>query len=210
MSGRAAEGASGPREGTLPPRVRRDDQPSRRPGGGPVSGRRGRRRRIVMNLEHCRKDAKRLLRDLTAGEAAALTRARHVLGERVGVGFGLSDAQHVVAIERGYRSWPALAREVRSAVESRRTGAPPDPGRAESVIDADVQYAPGDPVLVWVLHRERRVSASDHGAALQKAGTPPGWQRACARVLAESDVNITRGGVVWLPVVAVGPSEAAV
>ena len=51
------------------------------------------------------------------------------------------------------------------------------------------------------------MSVSDHGAALRKAGAAPGWERACARVHAELDVNITRGGVVWLPVVAVGPSE---
>ena len=61
-----------------------------------------------------------------------------------------------------------------------------------------------------VLHRERRVSVSDHGAALRRAGAPPGWDRACARVHAELDVNITRGGAVWLPVVAVGPSEREV
>jgi hypothetical protein len=85
-----------------------------------------------------------------------------------------------------------------------------EPVRAESVVDTGLEYRAGDPVCVWVLHRERRVSVSDRGVALQKAGTTPGWKRACARVHAELDVNITRGGVVWLPVVAVGPSEADV
>ncbi len=84
------------------------------------------------------------------------------------------------------------------------------PSRAESVLDTGLEYRAGDPVLVWVLRRERRVSVSDRGMALQKAGTRPGWTRACARVHAELDVNITRGGVVWLPVVAVGPTEADV
>ncbi len=148
-----------------------------------------------MNLEHCRKDAKRLLRAVSVGEADALARARAVLGERVQQRFILSDAQHVVANERGYRSWPALAR------------ATADPARAESIVVTGLQYGSGDPVQVWVVHRERRVSVSDHGAAFRKAGAPPGWARACARVHAELDVNITRGGVVWLPVVAVGPSE---
>jgi hypothetical protein len=101
-----------------------------------------------MNLAHCRKDAKRLLRAVSAGDV-----------------------------------------------------------NAKAVVDTGLQYRPGDPVRVWVRHRERRVSVSDRGMALQKAGTPPGWQRACARVHAELDVNITRSGVVWLPVVVVGPSE---
>jgi hypothetical protein len=151
-----------------------------------------------MNVEHCRKDAKALLRAVRAGDAGALARARAVRGERVEQRFVLSDAQHVVANERGYRSWPALIAEAADAV------------RAESAFDSGLEYRPGDCVEVWVLRRERRVSVSDHGAALQKAGPRPGWERAGARVLAELDVNITRGGVVWLPVVAVGPSEAEV
>ena len=151
-----------------------------------------------MNLEHCRKDAKRLLRDVGAGDAGALARARAVLGERGQQRFVLSDAQHVVANERGHRSWPALTRE----------GV--DPGRAESAVDTGLEYQPGDPVSVWILRRQGRVSVSDHGAALRRAGTPPGWERACARVHAELEVNISRGGVVSLPVVAVGPGEDAV
>ncbi|HEX3976118.1 MAG TPA: hypothetical protein VHW96_07615 [Solirubrobacteraceae bacterium] len=151
-----------------------------------------------MNLEHCRKDAKRLLRAISAGDAGALARAREVLGERVQQRFLLTDAQHVVANERGYGSWPVLARETAG------------PARAESIADTGLQYRPGDAVQVWVLRRERRVSVSDHGAALRTAGAPPDWERACARVHAELEVNITRGGVVWLPVVAVGPTEREV
>jgi hypothetical protein len=148
-----------------------------------------------MNLEHCRKEAKRLLRAVAAGDAGALARARQVLGERAAQRFVLSDAQHVVANERGYPSWPALARDV------------VEPVRAESMVDTGLEYRPGDPVRVWVRRRERRVSVSDRGAALARAGAAPGWQRASASVHAELDVNVTRAGVVWLPVVAVGPSE---
>ena len=151
-----------------------------------------------MNLEHCRKDAKRLLRDVHAGDADALARARAALGERMRHRFALSDAQHVVATERGYPSWPVLSREVAA------------PARAESIVATGLEYWRGDPVQVWIVRRERRVSISDHGAALRKAGAEPGWERACARVHAELDVNITRGGVVWLPVVAAGPSEVQV
>jgi hypothetical protein len=82
------------------------------------------------------------------------------------------------------------------------------------MVDTGLEYRPGDPVRVWVRRRERRVSVSDRGAAFARAGVAldrtgagPGWQRASASVQAELDVNITRGGVVWLPVVAIGPSE---
>jgi hypothetical protein len=75
------------------------------------------------------------------------------------------------------------------------------------LVDTDLAYRPGDPVRVWVRHREQRVSVSDRGAALQKAGAPAAWRRACDRVHAELEVNITRSGEVWLPVVAAGPPE---
>ena len=158
-----------------------------------------------MNLEHCRKDAKRLVRAVAAGDADALARAGHVLGDRVQERFGLSDAQHVVAAERGYRSWPALVHA--SAAED--TAAPPSEPD-ETAVDTGMEYRPGDPVRVWVRRRERRVTVSDRGTALDRAGTASGWRRARARVYAELDVNITRAGVVWLPVVPVGPGEAEV
>lgn len=158
-----------------------------------------------MNLEHCRKDAKRLLRGVAAGDADALARAADILGARVDERFGLSDAQHVVAGEHGYRSWPAL---VRAAAGQRAPALPAEP--EESVVNTGMEYRPGDPVRVWVRRRDGRVAVSDRGAALERATAPAGWRRACARVHAELDVNITRAGVVWLPVVAVGPSEPVV
>jgi hypothetical protein len=156
-----------------------------------------------VNLEHCRKDAKRLLRAVTAAEPEGLARAEAVLGDRLRRRFGLSDAQHVVAVERGYRSWPALARGIRGSTPA----AAPPAQDAEAVVDSGLDYVPGGQVRVWVRHRDRRISVSDRGAALERAGAPRGWQRACPRVQAELDVNITRGGVVWLPVVPVGPGE---
>jgi hypothetical protein len=97
-----------------------------------------------------------------------------------------------------------FAQDVRA---SRRSGTAQD---SEVAVESGLEYVPGDLVHVWVRHRERRISVSDHGVALEKAGAPDGWQRACARVHAELDVNIARGGVVWLPVVAVGPGESEV
>jgi hypothetical protein len=158
-----------------------------------------------MNLEHCRKDAKRLLRGVAAGDADALARVADIMGDRIDERFGLSDAQHVVAGERGYRSWPAL---VHAAAGHGGRAAPTEP--EESVVNTGMEYRPGDPVRVWVRRREGRVAVADRGAALARAAAPADWRRACARVHAELDVNITHAGVVWLPVVAVGPSEPQV
>jgi hypothetical protein len=86
----------------------------------------------------------------------------------------------------------------------------PPTARDESMMQTGMEYRPGDPVRVWVRRRDRRVTVSDHGAALQRAGSAVAWRRACAPVHAELDVNITRAGVVWLPVVDVGPGEPEV
>jgi Ankyrin repeats (3 copies) len=61
-----------------------------------------------MELEHYRKDAKQLLRGFRAGEPEARQRAYEALGERAHERFQLGDAQHVVALEHGYRSWAQL------------------------------------------------------------------------------------------------------
>jgi hypothetical protein len=81
------------------------------------------------------------------------------------------------------------------------------PARSETVIDTGLQYGPGDPVRVRIVHREHRISVTDDGAATEKAGRPPGWREAAGRVAEELDVNISRGGVISLPVVPVGPGE---
>jgi hypothetical protein len=84
------------------------------------------------------------------------------------------------------------------------------PFHDETVVDTGLEYLPGEPVRVWVVHREQRASVSDNGTALQKAGVTPAWERAIAKVHAELDVNISRGGVVCLPIVPAGPSEQEV
>jgi hypothetical protein len=75
------------------------------------------------------------------------------------------------------------------------------------VIDTGLEYGPGDSVRVRVVHREQRISVTDDGAATEKAGRPPRWREAAGRVGEELDVNISRGGVISLPVVRVGPGE---
>ena len=132
-----------------------------------------------MNLEHCRKDAKRLLRGVGAGDADALARARAVLGERVQQRFVLSDAQHVVANERGYRSWPELGAPPRASARPR---APTRAARVESI----VEHGPGVPArgpgprlgpaprAAGVGLRPRRGAAQGRRGAGLGAGVRPG------------------------------------
>jgi hypothetical protein len=148
-----------------------------------------------MNLEHCRKDAKALLRGVAAQDADALARAHAVLGERVRARFLLSDAQHVVAVERGYRSW----RELRAAAP-----------RSERVVESELMYRPGDRVLVYVARRAHRITASDRGAAYERAAVSVPWRGAAERLERELNVNVSGMGAVWLPVVAAGPGERAI
>lgn len=72
-----------------------------------------------MELEHYRKDAKQLLRAFRVGELEALQRAYDALGERAHERFQLGDAQHVVAIEHGYGSWPQLKHALEHAESDR-------------------------------------------------------------------------------------------
>jgi hypothetical protein len=79
--------------------------------------------------------------------------------------------------------------------------------RRETVIDPGLVYRPGEPVHVRVVRRDRRISITDNGAAIEKADRPPAWRLAAQRVRERLDVNISRAGVVSLPVVRVGPGE---
>jgi ankyrin repeat protein len=72
-----------------------------------------------MELEHYRKDAKQLLRAFRVSEQEALQRANQALGERAHERFQLGDAQHVVAIEHGYGSWPQLKHALEHAQSDR-------------------------------------------------------------------------------------------
>ena len=67
-----------------------------------------------------RAEAKSLLRAVRAGDADAANRARTVLGGRFADRFVLADALHVLALEHGYRSWPAFVRSVKQQVTTVR------------------------------------------------------------------------------------------
>jgi hypothetical protein len=79
-------------------------------------------------------------------------------------------------------------------------------GRSETLIDTGLEYRPGDPVRVRVVRREHRISVTDDGAAIARAGRPHVWREA-ADLVGELGVNVSRRGVVSLPVVLVGPCE---
>lgn len=72
-----------------------------------------------MDLDQLRKDAKALVKGFRAGDGEAQERARAVLGERATERFLLSDAQHVVAREHGFRTWPELKHALEAAPRER-------------------------------------------------------------------------------------------
>ena len=62
-------------------------------------------------VEHYRREAKAVLRAARAGDADARSRAEEALGDRARERFVFADALHVVAVEHGFRSWPAFKRD---------------------------------------------------------------------------------------------------
>lgn len=80
----------------------------------------------------------------------------------------------------------------------------------EQLVHVDRAYRPGRPVRLLVTDRERRLRVSDQGAAIDDAGAPRGWRELADRTERELNVNITRHGAVWLPVVPAGPGLAAI
>ena len=71
-------------------------------------------------------------------------------------------------------------------------------------IDTGIEYAPGEPVLLRVDFR-RFPYVLDDGRAVELAGRPEQWLSATEQIARERDVNISRLGVVSLPVVPDGP-----
>ena len=82
--------------------------------------------------------------------------------------------------------------------------------RSETLIETGLQYRPGDPVRIRVVHRAQRIDVTDDGAAFERAAPPRGWREVARRLERELLVNVTRHGVVSLPVVQAGPPEPEV
>ena len=51
---------------------------------------------------------------------------------------------------------------------------------------------------------------SDEGGAVDRAGRPREWRAIAERIAGEREVNVSRGGVVSLPVVGAGPGYDAI
>lgn len=139
---------------------------------------------MPLDLEHHRKEAKRLVRAYRAGDPEAVRRAEAVLGDRARDRFVLSDAQHVVAREHGQRSWPELKRSL-EAVEER-------------VVETGRFYVEGEPVRVAIRKRHHRYLVSDDGRAVDLAGRPREWLDVAERVVLEDWLNVNRRGVVFV------------
>jgi hypothetical protein len=81
--------------------------------------------------------------------------------------------------------------------------------RIERTVETGLGYGPGDPVVLRVVQR-RHLYVLDDGAAIERAGRPPGWRVVAERLADELVVNISRSGVVSLPVSPRGPGYDAI
>ncbi|HYL99393.1 MAG TPA: ankyrin repeat domain-containing protein [Blastocatellia bacterium] len=70
---------------------------------------------VKPNLEHLKKQAKQLLRDVRQGDAAAIDRFHTLPSFSDPASLKLADAQHLIAREYGFAAWPKLKEHVESA-----------------------------------------------------------------------------------------------
>jgi len=140
-------------------------------------------------LESLKKEAKRWLKALREGDAAALERVRRVLPD-AGTELALREVQHALALEHGLNGWTALKEALADRVLARRS-----PGeRADDFLRQAIDRA-GGPLAAHILRKhpdvaqfslhtavvagnlaevERRL-ARDASAA-STAGGPQSWQ----------------------------------
>ena len=141
-------------------------------------------------MEYYRKQAKALVRAFRAEDLPAVRRADAVLGGRAQERFALSDAQHVVAREHGFRTW----QDLRHALES----LPVWIDGEDVTVATGLLYAPSEPVEVVVRKRGWRFDVSDAGTAVELAGRPHGWATVAGRVAHAFAINVNRRGVVFV------------
>ena len=151
-----------------------------------------------MHVDRHRKDAKRLVRAYRAGDPEAVARVDRALGARARARFLLSDALHVVAVERGYRTWPDLKRSGESA----------GPERVDETRQTDLAYGAGDPVCVRVTRRGARFLFTDDAGGVDRSGRPPGWRDAAQRAVDADYLNLSRSGAVFVTANAPGRRRA--
>ena len=141
-------------------------------------------------MEYHRKQAKALVRTYRTDDPDAVRRAEAILGIRAQARFLLSDAQHVVAREAGFRTW----QELRQAHESRPAWIDGD----DVVVETDLRYGPDHPVAVVVRKRGWRFDISDGGRAVELASRPRNWREVAEQVADEYAINVNRRGVVFV------------
>jgi hypothetical protein len=141
-------------------------------------------------VEYQRKRAKALVRAYRAGEPEAVRRVDAVLGDRAHERFLLSDAQHVLAREQGFRTW----QELKHALESRAAWVDGE----DVAISTDLRYGPDEPVDVVVRRRGWKFDVSDAGRAVELAGRPSGWPEVARGVVDAFALNVNRRGVVFV------------
>jgi hypothetical protein len=142
-------------------------------------------------MEYHRKQAKALVREYRMGEADAVERAEAALGARARDRFLLSDAQHVVAHEAGFRTWHELRRSLEQSSEWTEG--------QDAVVATGLRYGPDVPVEIIVRKRGWRFDVSDGGRAVELAGRPEGWREVAERVASDRYwLNVNRAGVVFV------------
>lgn len=138
-----------------------------------------------MSLDVYRKDAKALVRAFRVADPVAVARAERAMGSRVRERFVLADAQHVVALESGYRSWRELRRRLLPEL---------DHAAAVAAATAGCRFP------VRARRRGYLVHLDDGAAAVAASGKPPGWLEVARDVVEAHSLNANRAGVVFVGV----------
>ena len=66
------------------------------------------------------------------------------------------------------------------------------------LVETDLEYVPGEPVLVSMHRRGYRYDIDDRGQAVRLAGKPRGWLQAAEHVVLGYSLNVNRAGVVFV------------
>ncbi|MCP9485605.1 MAG: hypothetical protein MSC30_07070 [Gaiellaceae bacterium MAG52_C11] len=138
-----------------------------------------------MSLNVYRRDAKALVRAFRVGDPIAVARAERAMGSRVRARFVLADAQHVVALESGFRSWRDLRQRFLTEL---------DHSAAVAAATARSRFR------VRARRRGYLVRLDDAGAAVAASGKPPGWLEVAREVVEMHSLNINRAGVIFVGV----------
>jgi ankyrin repeat protein len=147
-----------------------------------------------VNLEHLKKQAKRILRGLQTRNPQALERYRALLSRPVPEHPKLADAQHVLALQLGFASWPKL----KAHVEAIELGGEP----AANLMLAITTDAPAAARRVLRQHPELKARLNDPIPGGAFGATPllaalPWANREMIDVLLEAGADINQRSHWW-------------